>query len=141
MVMATGFAPDPATGSGMVVYNTGVGTFAVGANASALLRGSDNTSNYQGILFFQDRAAPAQTHHLGGGGSLTLNGSLYITNSLALMQADASRYQTLSFAGNSSVTINGVIIVSAISMGGASQVFYNLSGVPSLSFRQVALVS
>ena len=140
MVMATGFSADAATGSGMVVYNTGAGTFNIGANASAALRGSDNASTYQGILFFEDRAAAAQTHSLGGGGAITLTGSIYLTNSLSIMQADASHYQTLSMGGNSAIQLNGLIVVGALSTGGASSIVFNLSGAPALVVRQIALV-
>ena len=140
MYMATGFAADAATGAGMVVYNTGGGTFSTGANADATLVGSDNTSTYKGILFFQDRNAAAATHSLGGGGSITLTGSLYITNTLALMKADATRYQTLSLGGNSSIQINGLIVVGKLSTGGASTVRFNLAGTPTLQVRQIGLV-
>lgn len=140
MVMSTGFSADPATGSGMVVYNTGAGTFQAGANASATLVGADNTSTYQGILFFQDRTAAAQTHSLGGGGAIALTGSIYLTNSLAIMQANASLYQALSMGGNSSIQINGLIIVGALSTHGTATVQFNLSGVPVLRVRQVSLI-
>ena len=82
MLMATGYPADPNTGSGMVVYNTGTGIFNIGANSNAHLVGADNKSFYQGILFFEDRNAVALTHSLGGGGSIILTGTLYMTNSL-----------------------------------------------------------
>src|SRR5205085_302279 len=84
MLMSSGFAPDAATGAGMVVYNSGAGTIGLGANSDATLTGSDATSQYKGILFFQDRAASAQTHTLGGGGNIVLTGAIYLTNSLAV---------------------------------------------------------
>jgi hypothetical protein len=140
MVMATGVSADAATGSGMVIYNTGTGTFAAGANASATLIGSDNTSTYQGILFFEDRTAAAQTHNLGGGGAITLTGTIYLTNSLSIMKANATQYQSLSMGGNSSIQINGSIVVGALSMHGAAGVRFNLSRTPSLLVRQIALV-
>ena len=140
MVMSAGFSSDPATGAGMVVYNTGSGAFGAGSNASATLRGSDYTSTYKGILFFEDRTAQAQTHNLGGGGGVTLTGTIYLTNTLAIMQGNAAQYQTLSMSGHSSIQIDGVIVVGALSMGGASSVQFNLTGVPSLSTRQISLV-
>ena len=95
MLMATGYPPDPQTGSGMVVYNTGAGIFDIGANSTAHLLGSDNNSFYEGLLFFQDRDAVAQTHSLGGGGDIVLTGTLYMTNWLTVMQNQPSQYQTL----------------------------------------------
>ena len=124
----------------MVVYNTGAGTFDIGANATATLVGSDNTSFYQGILFFQDRDGAARTHSLGGGGSITLTGALYMTNWLTVMKNQPSQYQTLNLGGNSGIQINGSIVVSALNMAGTSFVTFNLSQVPSLQSRRAGLV-
>ena len=140
MVMATGFPNDPATGSGMMVFNTGTGTLGMGANASAVLRGSDNTSTYQGLLFFQDRTGPAQTHSMGGGGDLILTGSIYMHNTVAIMTADASHYQTLSMKGNSNIQINGLIVVNSLSMSGTPHITFNLAGIPTFTVRQIAAV-
>ncbi|HYL38406.1 MAG TPA: Tad domain-containing protein [Bryobacteraceae bacterium] len=140
MLMATGFPPDSATGSGMVVYNTGAGVFNIGANASATLTGSDNSSSYQGILFFQDRHAPAQTHSLGGGGQITLNGTLYITDTRDVMLADPSQYQTVTLGGNSGIQINGSIVVSLLQMWGTSNITFNLSAGPILMVQRLGLV-
>jgi len=139
MLMATGFAPDPKTGSGMVVYNTGTGTFSIVANSNAHLVGSDNNSFYEGILFFEDRNALALTHSLGGGGAIVLAGALYITNWLTVMQAQPSQYQTLNLGGNAGIQINGTIVVGALNMAGTSYVTFNLTG-PSLPTRRTALV-
>lgn len=140
MRMATGFAADPNTGSGMVVYNTGVGIFDLGANSTANLVGSDNTSFYRGILFFQDRDAIAQVHGLGGGGAIVLTGSLYITNWLSVMENQQSQYQTLNLRGNAGIQINGFIVVGALNMTGTSYVKFNLAGGPLLTTRRTALV-
>jgi Flp pilus assembly protein TadG len=140
MLMAAGYPADPNTGAGMVVYNTGTGIFAIGANATAHLVGSDNNSFYEGILFFEDRNAPALTHNLGGGGSIVLTGSLYMTNTLAIMQSQPSQYQTLNLGGNAAIQINGTIVVGALSMAGTSDVTFNLAGTPSLITRRTGLV-
>ena len=140
MRMATGFPADPMTGSGMVVYNTGIGIFDLGANSTANLVGSDNTSFYKGILFFQDRDAIAQTHGLGGGGDIVLTGSLYITNWLPVMESQQSQYQILNLRGNAGIQINGFIVVSALDMTGTSYVKFNLAAGPLLTNRRVALV-
>ncbi|HEV8416341.1 MAG TPA: pilus assembly protein TadG-related protein [Bryobacteraceae bacterium] len=140
MLMAVGFPSDPKTGSGMVVYNTGVGIFDLGANSTATLVGADNTSFYRGILFFQDRAAIAQTHNLGGGGAITLTGTLYMTNWLSVMQSQPSQYQTLNLGGNAGIQINGSIVVGALNMAGTSYVTFNLAAGPILQARRAALV-
>jgi hypothetical protein len=140
IVMATGFPNDPATGSGMMIYNTGTGILSLTADSVASLNGADNTSTYQGLLFFQDRTAAAQTHLLGGGGAITLTGTIYLHNTVATMAADASHYQTLSMGGNSSILINGLIVVNALTMSGTPDVKFNLAGVPTLSLRQISIV-
>jgi hypothetical protein len=140
MVMATGFPNDPATGAGMMIFNTGNGTLAITANATATLTGADNNSTYKGLLFFQDRTATARTHTLGGGGAITLTGTIYLHNTVATMAADASHYQTLSMGGNSSITINGLIVVNALSMSGTPDVRFNLAGSPTLAIRQISIV-
>ena len=140
MYMATGYPADPATGSGMVVYNTGAGIFNIGANSTAHLVGSDNNSFYQGILFFQDRDGAARTHNLGGGGDIVLTGALYMTNWLSVMQSQPSQYQTLNLGGNAGIQINGSIVVSALTMAGTSYVTFNLAGGPSIESRRAGLV-
>jgi len=140
MLMATGFPPDPKTGSGMVVYNTGTGTFSIVSNSNAHLVGSDNNSFYAGILFFEDRNAVALTHNVGGGGAIVLTGALYITNWLTVMQAQPTQYQTLNLGGNAGIQINGSIVVGALSMAGTSYVTFNLAFGPSLATRRIGLV-
>jgi hypothetical protein len=146
MVMATGVAADATTGSGMVVYNAGTGTFKVGSNSEANLVGSDAGSIYKGILFFESRTAPANTgvnaHRFGGGGSVTLKGTIYISNSLAVMNATPAQYQEVKLQGTpgSSTQIIGEIIVSALSLGGNAGITMQLDPAATLVVRQVALV-
>jgi len=155
MAMATGFTDTGAgtTGTGwtgnMLVYNTGGGNndvFSIGANGTANLVGSPDASVYKGILLFEDRAAAAHTgshaHKLGGGGAMTLIGTVYITNTLSVMQANASQYQEVALQGTpgSSTNIQGEIIASALSLGGNAGITMTLSSLPSLTVRQVALV-
>jgi len=140
MLMATGYPADTQTGAGMVVYNTGAGIFDIGANSNASLVGADNASFYEGILFFEDRNAVAQTHNLGGGGAITLTGTLYMTNWLTVMQNQPSQYQTLNLGGNAGIQINGSIVVGALSMAGTSYVTFNLAGTPFLTTRRAGLV-
>jgi len=140
MVMAIGFPNDPATGAGMMVYNTGQGVLSISANATATLTGSDSNSSYKGLFFFQDRTAATQTHTLGGGGDISLTGTIYMHNTVATMAADASHYQTLSLGGNSSILINGIIVVNALTMQGTPAVTFNLAGAPTLAIRQISIV-
>jgi hypothetical protein len=149
MLMATGFPADPATGAGMVVYNAAGGTFDVGANSSASLVGSDAGTIYKGILFFESRTGPANTgigasdeHRFGGGGSVTLKGTIYITNSLPVMTTTPGQYQRVLLQGTpgSTTRIIGQIITSALKMGGNAAIIMQLDSTATLNIRQVALV-
>jgi Flp pilus assembly protein TadG len=134
------------TGSGMLVYNTGSGVFKVGSNGSASLVGSDTTSLYKGILLFQDRSAPAHItkntddHIIGGGGALSLHGTIYIHNSYSVMTS--SHYQLLQLQGNGggNTLIQGEIITNQLLLGGSGTITMNLNPNPTLPTRQLALV-
>ena len=141
MLMATGFT-DPVTGTGMLVYNTGstYAPFTFAANSNASLIGSPQDSVYEGMLFFQDRSSPSLNHTIWAGGSITLTGTIYITNTLAMMQG--GQYQTLTFGGNAGSTtqVIGEIVTSAIKMNGGTTLVMHLTGTPTRDVRQVALV-
>jgi len=156
MYMATGFTDTGAgtTGTGwtgnMLAYNTGpsgtpanAGPFDLGANGSISLVGSPSGSAYQGILFFQDRASNAQAHSLGGGGDLTLVGTLYMTNTRTTMLGDATHYQEVDLQGNpgSATRIDGEIIVDVLGLGGNAGITMNLSSTASLIISEVAMVN
>ena len=150
--MATGFADDDDTGPGMMVYNTGNGTddtFDVGANSEAQLVGSCSTltcDTYKGILFFQDRTSAAHTgnkaHRFGGGGAVSLVGTIYVTNSLAIMTATPAKYQEVLLQGTpgSNTSITGEIVASALSLGGNATIQMFLDPSQVLHIRQVSLV-
>jgi hypothetical protein len=153
MYMATAGLPDITTNTGwtgnILIYNTGpaanptnAGPINIGANGSVSLVGAPGNSSYLGILFFQDRSSVAQSHSMGGGGSLSLVGTIYLTNSLATMTADSTHYQSLSLQGNpgSSTLIQGEVIVGTLSMGGNAGITMDLSSIP-LPLDQVALVN
>jgi hypothetical protein len=149
MTMAAGFT-DGASGTNtgwtgnMLVYMTGpgspaaTGTINVGANGSVNLVGSPSASIYKGILFFVDRSAASQTQSLGGGGDMTLIGTIYANTQASLFP---SVYQTISLSGNSGNTtqLTGEIIAGALSLGGTGGITMNLSGT-SVTVRQIALV-
>jgi len=157
MYMATGVPADGSSGTNtgwtaghMLVYNTGpsgnptnAGAFNLGANGSINLAGSPTSSAYQGILFFQDRNSAAQSHSLGGGGALSLVGTLYMTNTIGTMTTTPSQYQSLSFSGHggSTTTITGEVIVGALSLKGSSGITMNLNAASNYTIRQVALVN
>ena len=153
--LITTTVPDPNTGNGMMVFNTGNGNgdlFSFSSNAgtkgSIDLVGSDSGSTYKGILFFEDRSAGAHTgvggnkgHSLQGGASITLHGTIYITNSRATMISTPGQYQNLSIQGNPSgtTTVIGEIIVSSLSLGGNGAIRMRLPP-DTVTVREVALV-
>jgi hypothetical protein len=152
MVMGTGFLADTATKTNwtgnILIYNSGSGTFNLGANGNINLVGSPGNSSYKGILLFQDRKSPAHTgnknaHSLGGGGGLTLKGTIYMTNTLATMNGDATHYQELDLQGTpkSSTLIQGEVIVDALSMGGNAGITMNLNSDSTLFVSQIAMVN
>ncbi len=170
MVMATGFtdgtgpaatttcttSPCPNTNTGwtgnILVYNTGNGSgdvFSVGSNGIANLVGSPASSIYKNILFFEDRTSAAHVgppsknaQNFGGGGAMTLIGTIYVTNTLALMTANASQYQQVNLSGNSgsATNITGEIIAGVLNMGGGGAINMSLNASATTVVRQVALV-
>lgn len=152
MEMYPGANPDTSstpcgTGSGMLVYNTGSGLFVVGSNAYANLVGSDDTSCYKGILFFEDRNAPANTqknntHIFGGNGAMSLTGTIYINNSLSVMTNDPTHYQLVQLqgGGGSNTLLKGEIIVNELLLGGTGTILMNLNPAAVAPVHQIALV-
>jgi len=134
MLMAPVPVADPKTGwtGNIMIYNTGTGAFNIGADGGANLVGSPAGSSYKGILLFQDRNSQANTgknaHSLGGGGALILKGTIYLTNTLAIMN-DATHYQELDLQGTpgSSTLIQGEVIVGALHMAGNAGIKMNLN--------------
>ncbi len=161
--MATGWiAPaDPATPTGtgtgwtgqMMVYMTGtsrgtaaapasIGQISFAGGSSANLSGPVGDANYQGILFFVDRYAAAQSHSFDGGGGLALTGSVYTNNWKTFMTSAPTQYQTLTFSGNagSSTTLTGEIITGALNLQGTPGIRMNLTS-PLSNVRKVALIN
>ncbi|MFN7934492.1 MAG: pilus assembly protein TadG-related protein [Bryobacteraceae bacterium] len=151
--MATGFGSHADTGQGMVVYNTGNASkdvFEIQANSGQnggvqygnSFLGAPNGSIYKGILFFQDRTSAAHLHSMHGGGGLTLRGTIYLTNTEAVMRANAAQYQAFDLQGTpgSSTQVIGEIIVSTLSLGGNANITMTLDPGYTLNIRQVALV-
>jgi hypothetical protein len=138
-----------AAGGGILVYNSGTGQINLGSNGSTNLIGSPASSTYENILFFEDRSAAANTtpnhnpHSLGGGGALQLQGTIYLTNTLATMSGDSTHYQELDLSGNSGnqTLIQGEIIVGVLGLGGTGGITMDLNPNATLVIRQVALVN
>jgi hypothetical protein len=152
MMMCSDCGTSADTGNdGMLVYIHRNGTFQVGSNGSATLKGSDPSSSYKAILFFEDRNAPANTgsggHTLGGGGALSLQGTIYISNCLSgdtgcTNPMTSTVYQNLRLRGKpgSSTLIQGEIITSTLDIGGSGSIQMNLDAAATIVTRQVALV-
>jgi hypothetical protein len=157
--MCTTCASDPTTVNGMVVYDTGAtstatatGGFTIDTNTSAKLIGAGVSSGsptaapaapYYGILFFEQRNADAQTHTLGqGNGCFSIIGTIYITNTVAIMSATPSHYQSVEYHGTPCTGVNNVgeIIVSQLTVKGNSGLNMQLFSIPYLNVRQIALV-
>ena len=151
----TGWDGTVANG-GMLVYNTGTGQFNLGANGTISLIGAPATctspcTDYKGILFFEDHTAAANTsaqhpknpHTLGGGGSMTLIGTIYLTNTRATMLSTPSKYQELDLQGGSGsgTLLEGEIIVDSLQLGGNGSIQMDLNSNASYIVSQVALVN
>jgi Flp pilus assembly protein TadG len=136
--------PDPCTGCGALFYlSSGGGTLSVASNAGTkqgiALLGSDPSASctssgtsysYQGMVFFVDHAAPAQSHTFGGGGNWSVMGTIYMTNTVntILGSTGQSQYQSLGLQGNGgNGTVSGEIVVDSLALGGSTAITMNLS--------------
>jgi hypothetical protein len=153
LMMATGFT-DIYTNTNwtgnVLFYSTGLpanptnaGAFNISANGTVDLVGSPASSSYKGVLFFQDRSSAAQSHSLGGGGSMTLQGTIYLTNTIATMSTTSTQYQSLTLQGGpgSGTLIDGEIIVGALGLGGNGNITMNLNSNSVIYVSQIALVN
>ena len=160
--MCTGCTADANTGSGMVVYDTGPAGSKVGSNptggftvaqATVFLQGStktttDNQGNtvpgppYYGILLWEDRTANAQTHNLGQSATaqFSFSGTIYITNTLALMNAGTEQSVIYNGGPNGTTIVQGNIVVGKLSMVGNSTFSMFLNPYSVINVRQVSLV-
>jgi hypothetical protein len=158
--MCTGCAADPTTVNGMLLYDTGPasggcdasGGFDIdtlsqdsflGAGVSATNPTAAPASPYYGIVFFEDRNACANGHTLGQGNSgVCFIGTVYITNTRAIMLANPAQYQSVEMNGgtNGCTQEYGQIIVGTLTMKGNDQIQMGLFPTSYLKVRQVALV-
>ena len=111
--MCTSCTADATTKNGMLIYDTGSlsggcdnsSGFTIDTNSNDIFYGAGVSSSnltgapaapYYGILFFEDRNACAQTHTLGkGNGCFSIIGTVYATNTLAIMTATPAQYQSV----------------------------------------------
>jgi hypothetical protein len=117
--------------NGVMIYlSSSAGAVNISANSTATLLGSSASSSYKGILFFVARTAANQSPKLGGGGNISLTGTVYMPS------------QTLSFQGNSGSTtlLKGELIVDDLALGGGGSINMDLDPAYKLPVDQVALV-
>jgi len=130
---------------------TGANAQLLGGGLTSLTSTATPTAPYYGILFFEDRNANAHVgsggvspaHTIGAGnGCFSLVGTIYITNWLSIMQANASNYQEVDYHGTpcTGVSNYGEIIVSQLTVKGTSGINMSLFPTGFLTIRQIALV-
>lgn len=136
---ATQCGTDQVTGAvlgGNCLVGAGGGALTTGLCASSALL----NSVYYGTLFFQDRTVVKTLNHsVYGGGGLTLKGTIYAAHTSTALDGT---YQSVTLQGNggSTTTLQGQIIVDALTLGGTSSIAMDLSGLACYKIRQVALV-
>jgi hypothetical protein len=108
---------DPTTSGGIMIYNAGTGSndsINITGNAAGTVNLSPLTSGpYQGMTFFQNRAA-TESLNIAGNGSFTIQGTIYAANALVQVTGNGavanigSQYvsQDLTIGGNGNVTIS-----------------------------------
>ncbi len=135
IMMCTDCASDTSTNgtgnTGMMVYLTSTaGTVNIGANATASMTGSSTSSVWEGLLFYEDRGSSNIGASLGGGGSMSLTGTIYLPT------------QTLSLQGGSGsgTLLQGEIVVDKLSLGGNGSITMDLNPNLKLPVIRIALV-
>ena len=74
---------------------------------------------------------------------MTLVGTIYLTNTLAIMNADSTHYQELDLQGGSGsgTLVQGEIIVGTLQLGGNGSIAMNLSSTVTYTVSKIALVN
>jgi Flp pilus assembly protein TadG len=111
------------TGSGVLIYNTydsghAFAGISMSGNSSVSLS-AGNSGTYAGILYFEDRTAPASSDTFVGGSSGGFSGTLYAKNS------------ALTLVGNSSATRFTIIVADTIGIVGTSNIQSDYSLLPT----------
>src|SRR6185312_3654440 len=150
--MCVGCTADPNTGTGVLFYDTGppdasgyakTAGFDIDTRAFISFTGSTLTTTlngqtvpagpYYGTVFWEDRSAEAHTgngktsnggaHQLGqGNGCFSVTGTIYITNTQALMTNGTNHLQKVQYNGTpcSNTYNQGDIIVSDLQLSGST---------------------
>ena len=114
--LTTQSANSHISGDGVMIYNTfGSGTghtysyspINIAANSTVSLK-AYNTGTYAGILFFEDRSAPASSDTYGGGSSAVYQGVIYAKNAAVTMY------------GNSGVSAYTILVADTITLVGTT---------------------
>jgi Flp pilus assembly protein TadG len=111
------------SGSGVMIYNTFDSTHSYSpidiAATSTVNLSAPNTGTYAGMLFFEDRNAPASSDTYGGGATAVYQGTIY------------AKKAAITMHGNSSVSAAYTIIVAnTISLVGTTGLNDNYSLLP-----------
>jgi hypothetical protein len=138
----TGTTTTTTAKNGKTTTTSTYGVANVGSSSSISLIGSPESSSYDGILFFEDHAAPALSDSLGGSGSMILIGTIYLTNNLSTMLSTPTQYQSLTLTGSSggNTLIQGEIIVGQLTLQGTPNITMDLNPNSVLDVRKVAMV-
>ncbi|GAC1551450.1 MAG: hypothetical protein NVS2B5_08320 [Beijerinckiaceae bacterium] len=104
------------TGSGVTLFLDKNSSLSLGGTGTISLA-APTSGTYAGILLFQSRStAVSQTISLGGNGTMSLNGTLYVPSA------------TLSMGGNSTLASTskvGYVIADQLSLGGSTDFTFN----------------
>jgi hypothetical protein len=136
--LSTQSANSTLNGTNVFFYNTfdptskdkTLSTYApisISANSNVNLT-APVSGTYAGILFFEDRSAPASSDSYGGGSSAIYQGTIYAKNAAVTMY------------GNSSVTAYTLLVADTVSLVGTSGFNNNYSTLPNGSPIQKVVV-
>lgn len=104
------------TGSGVMFFVDANSTISLGGGGSVSLS-AGTSGSYAGILIFQSRSTPVTTAvTIWGGGSLSLNGTLYAPSATLNLGGNGSYSSTAQF---------GYLIADKITLGGSSSFVFN----------------
>ncbi len=121
--LTTQNANSAVVGNGVMIYNTfdashAYSPISLSGNSTVSLK-APTTGTYAGILFFEDRSAPASSDDYGGGSSAVYEGVIYAPKA------------ALTLYGNSSVSAKYTMIVAdTISLVGTSGINNDYSALP-----------
>jgi hypothetical protein len=141
--LSTQSANSHISGNGVMFYNTfgqtdhgggqsvAYSPISINANSTVNLS-APTTGTYAGILFFEDRNAPASSDTYGGGSTAVYQGTIYAKNA------------AITVFGNSSNAITGaaytLLVADTITLVGTSGINNNFASLPNGSPLQQVVV-